>query len=239
MKRIIVISILLLLTFPVHSQGGFLDDLIKQLGSSSDSGQDEGTVISGLKEALTIGTRNAVSTVSSMDGYFGNLDIKIPMPEKLKKVEKLLRKIGYDDQVDEFILSMNRAAEHAAPQAVDIFVRTIREITFQDAMGILKGSDTAATEYFRDKTHDDIYGIFKPTVSTSMGKVGAVKSYNKMNRKYTSLPFVKEEPVDLEDYVTEKALYGLFFMIGEEEKKIRKDPAARVTDLLRKVFGSH
>ncbi len=176
MKRIIVVSILLLLTFPVHSQGGFLDDLLKQLGSSSDSGQDEGTVISGLKEALTIGTRNAVSTVSSMDGYFGNLDIKIPMPEKLKKVEKLLRKIGYDDQVDEFILSMNRAAEHAAPQAVDIFVRTIREITFQDAMGILKGSDTAATEYFRDKTRDDIYGIFKPTVSTSMGKVGAVKS---------------------------------------------------------------
>ncbi len=239
MKRVLAVSILLLLVFPIDSRGGFLDDLMKQFGSSSGAGQDKGTVTSGLKEALTIGTRNAVSTVSSIDGYFGNLDIRIPMPEKLKKVEKLLMKVGFGDQVDEFILSMNRAAEHAAPFAVEIFVRAIREMTFQDALGILKGNDTAATVYFREKTHDDIYNIFKPTITTSMGKVGAVKSYNKMNRKYTSLPFVKEEPVDLEDYVTEKALYGLFFMIGEEEKKIREDPAARVTDLLRKVFGSN
>ncbi|MFV2082703.1 MAG: DUF4197 domain-containing protein, partial [bacterium] len=238
MKRVLAVSILLLLVFPIDSRGGFLDDIIKQLGSSSGSSQDEGTVTSGLKEALTIGTRNAVSTVSSVDGYFGNLDIRISLPDKLKKVEKLLRKVGYDNQVNEFVLSMNRAAEHAAPFAVDIFVRAIREMTIQDALGILEGNDTAATNYFREKTHDDIYDIFKPTISTSMGKVGAVKSYNKMNRKYTSLPFVKEEPVDLEDYVTEKAMYGLFFMIGEEEKKIREDPAARITALLRKVFGS-
>ncbi len=239
MNRVAAVSILLVLVFPIHSQGSFLDNFMKQLGSSSGSGQDEGTVTSGLKEALTIGTRNAVNKVSSIDGYFGNLDIRVPMPKKLKKVEKLLRKVGYDDQVDEFILSMNRAAEHAAPLAVNIFFRAIRDMTFHDALGILKGNETAATEYFREKTHHDIYDIFKPTISTSMDKVGAVNSYNKLNRKYTSLPFVKEEPMDLEDYVTEKALYGLFFMIGEEEKKIREDPAARVTELLRKVFGSN
>lgn len=238
MKRVAALSILLLLTFPVHSRGGFLDDLMKHIGSFSGGGQDEGTVISGLKEALTVGTRNAVDNVSTTDGYFSNLDIRIPMPEKLKKAEKLLRKAGYNDQVDEFLLSMNRAAEHAAPMAVDIFIAAVSEMTFEDAYGILKGKETAATEYFREKTYNDIYGVFRPAISTSIEEVGAVKSYNKMNRKYTSLPFVKAEPVDLEDYITEKALYGLFYMVGEEEKKIRKDPAARVTELLRAVFGN-
>ncbi len=237
MKRTAAIALTFLLFLPSYADGGFFDDVMKKFSAPADSGPDENTVVSGLKEALTIGAGNAVTAVSSPDGFFGNVDIRIPMPEKLKKAEKVLRKVGYDDQVDEFILSMNRAAEEAAPRAAEIFVEAIRNMSIQDAAGILNGGDTAATEFFRENTHDELFTLFGPVITTSMGKVGAVKSYNRMNKKYTSLPFVKEEPVDLEVYVTERSLYGLYFMIGKEEQKIRKDPAARVTKLLKSVFG--
>jgi hypothetical protein len=217
------------------SSGGFFDDLIKQVTKPQENKED--TFIAGLKEALDIGTQNAVKKVSREDGYFGNLNIKIPVPEKLEDAEKLLRKVGMDDRVDAFILSMNRAAEKAAPQAVDIFVGAIRDMTVVDAYGIVKGDETAATSYFMDKTSDNLYGLFKPVVTDSMAQVGVVRSYKRMMDKYNSIPFVKKIDVDLEDYVTDEALDGLFFMVGEEEKKIRKDPAARVTELLQKVFG--
>jgi len=218
------------------SSGGFFDDLIKQVTKPQENKED--TFIAGLKEALDIGTQNAVKKVSREDGYFGNLNIKIPVPEKLEDAEKLLRKVGMDDRVDAFILSMNRAAEKAAPQAVDIFVGAIRDMTVVDAYGIVKGDETAATSYFMDKTSDNLYGLFKPVVTDSMAQVGVVRSYKRMMDKYNSIPFVKKIDVDLEDYVTEEALDGLFFMVGEEEKKIRKDPVARVTELLREVFGN-
>jgi hypothetical protein len=166
------------------------------------------------------------------------MDIKIPVPEKLEKAESLLRKVGMDDRVDEFILSMNRAAETAAPQAVDIFVDAIRDMTVVDAYGIVKGEETAATTYFENNTSGKLYGLFRPVVTDSMAKVGAVRSYKRMMDKYNSLPLVKKLDVDLEGYVTDMALDGLFFMVAEEEKKIRKDPAARVTELLQKVFGN-
>jgi hypothetical protein len=196
MKRItlLILTVFFLLSSVQCSSGGFLDDLLKQATKPQENKED--TFIAGLKEALDIGTKNAVSTVSKENGYFGNMNIKIPVPEKLKDAEKLLRKIGMKDRVDEFILSMNRAAETAAPQAADIFVGAIRDMTVVDAYGIVKGDETAATSYFKDKTSNQ-----------------------------------------LEDYVTNGALAGLFFMVGEEEKKIRKDPAARVTKLLREVFG--
>lgn len=237
MKRTVLLTLILVLVLPSNSAGGFFDDVLKKFSSPPAGSPDEGTVVSGLKEALTIGTENAVSALSSPDGYFGNADIRIPMPDKLKRAEKLLRKVGYNDQVDEFILSMNRAAEEAAPQAAGIFVEAIRNMSIHDALGILDGGDTAATGFFRENTYDELFALFVPAITKSMGKVGAVKSYNRMNRKYTSLPFVKEEPVDLEVFVTERSLYGLYFMIGEEEKKIRKNPAARVTKLLKIVFG--
>ena len=217
------------------SSAGFFDDLIKQVTKPETSQED--TFIAGLKEALDIGTQNAVKNVSRENGYFENLNIKIPVPEKLEDTEKLLRKVGMDDSVDEFILSMNRAAEKAAPQAVDIFVGAIRDMTVVDAYGIVKGDETAATSYFKDKTSDNLYGLFKPVVTDSMAQVGVVRSYKRMMDKYNSIPFVKKIDVDIEDYVTDEALDGLFFMVGEEEKKIRKDPAARVTELLKKVFG--
>ncbi len=218
------------------SSAGFFDDLIKQVTKPETSQED--TFIAGLKEALDIGTQNAVKNVSRENGYFENLNIKIPVPEKLEDTEKLLRKVGMDDSVDEFILSMNRAAEKAAPQAVDIFVGAIRDMTVVDAYGIVKGDETAATSYFKDKTSDNLYGLFKPVVTDSMAQVGVVRSYKRMMDKYNSIPFVKKIDVNIEDYVTDEALGGLFFMVGEEEKKIRKDPAARVTKLLQEVFGN-
>ncbi|MDF1526821.1 MAG: DUF4197 domain-containing protein [bacterium] len=238
MKRCVylLLPVFFLLTTPQHSFAGFFDDLIKQVTKPRESKED--TFIAGLKEALDIGTKNAVSKVSTENGYLDNLNIKIPVPEKLEDVEKLLRKIGMDDRVDEFVLSMNRAAEKAAPQAVDIFVGAIRDMTVVDAYGIVKGDERAATSYFQGKTTDNLYGLFRPVVTESMAQVGVVQSYKRMMDKYNSIPFVKKIHVDLEDYVTDEALGGLFFMVGEEEKKIRKDPAARVTKLLEEVFGN-
>ncbi len=212
------------------------DVKIPQIRQSS--GPDEATTVSGLKEALSISSGNAVTSVSKMDGYFTNQVIKILLPEKIQMVADLLGKVGYQKQVDAFILSMNRAAENAAPKARTFFVDAIKQMTFQDAMQILKGNETAATDYFKSKTYNKIYTEFKPSVSTSMNKAGVTKSYKDMIGTYTSsVPFAKVESLDLDHYVTTKALDGLFYMVGEEERKIRTNPAARVTDLLKKVFG--
>jgi len=217
---------------------GMLDDLLKKGGGlSSQQGPDDSTVVSGLKEALSIGTEKAVTNVSRLDGYFGNEIIKILMPEKLQKVANMLRKVGYQKEVDEFVLSMNRAAEKAAPNAASFFVDAIKEMSFDDARKILNGGDTAATEFFKQKASDKITNAFKPIVSSSMNEVGTTRKYKEMMEKYESLPFVDKESIDLDQYVTKKATDGLFFMVGEEEKKIRTDPAARVTDLLKSVFG--
>ena len=220
------------------SYAGFLDDMLNKIPSlSSKQELDDSTVISGLKEALSIGTDKAVKEVSKTDGYFGNNAIKILMPEKIQKVADILSKVGYQKEVDDFILSMNRAAEKAAPKAASFFVGAIREMSIDDARGILNGGDTAATEFFRKKTHDQIYEAFKPIISTSMNEVGATRSYKNMMSKYESIPFMDKQSLDLDHYVTNKSLDGLFYMVGQEEKKIRTDPAARVTDLLKTVFG--
>lgn len=211
---------------------------IKKSPSTTGSSSGEATTASGLKEALSIGTGNAVTSVSKSDGYFMNQLIKILLPENIQTAAGFLGKLGYQKQVDDFILSMNRAAENAAPKARKFFVDAIKEMTFDDAVKILRGSDTAATEYFKSKTFEKIYAEFKPSVSTSMNKVGVTRSYKEMTGKYTSsVPFGNMESIDLDHYVTTKALDGLFFMVGQEEKKIRTNPAARTTDLLRQVFG--
>jgi hypothetical protein len=144
---------------------------------------------------------------------------------------------GCQKQVDEFILSMNRAAEAAAPQAARYFGDAIREMTLEDVRGILTGGDTAATDFFRRKTHDKLYAAFKPIVSKKVGEVGATRAYKDMMGRYTSVPMMSKQSLDLDDYVTNKSLDGLFHMVGEEEKKIRTNPAARTTDLLKTVFG--
>jgi len=236
MKKILCLIITVFL-FTTISYAGLLDDVIKTVGGSGKGEPDESTIISGLKEALSIGTDKAVKNVSQVDGYFGNQVIKILMPEKIQNVADILRKVGYQKQVDDFVLSMNRAAEKAAPKAASIFVDAIKGMTIEDARKILNGGDTAATEFFKRKTHDKIYDAFKPIISSSMNDVGVTRSYKEMMGKYESLPFMSKESLDLDHYVTNKAMDGLFYMVGQEEKKIRTDPAARVTDLLKTVFG--
>lgn len=237
MKKIALVMLAALVCSAVLSHAGIFDNLLKGAGSTSSRGPDDGTVVSGLKEALSIGTENAVKSVSRTDGYFGNQVIKILMPEKFQKVAQVMKQIGYQKEVDDFVLSMNRSAEKAAPMAVSFFVDALKQMTFDDARKILNGSDTAATEFFKSKTSERIYTAFKPAVSSSMNEVGVTRSYKTMMDKYESVPFVDKQSLDLDHYVTNKALDGLFVMVGEEERKIRKDPAARVTDLLKTVFG--
>lgn len=237
MKKIALLLFSVILCSAALSNAGVLDGLFKGNGSSRSNGPDNATVVSGLKEALSIGTENAVKSVSRVDGYFGNQAIKILMPEKIQKVAQVMKKVGYQKEVDDFILSMNRSAEKAAPMAVSFFVDAIKQMTFDDARKILNGGDTAATEFFKSKTSEKIYGAFKPIVSSSMNEVGVTRSYKTMMHKYESVPFVDKQSLDLDHYVTTKALDGLFVMVGEEERKIRKDPAARVTDILKTVFG--
>lgn len=237
MRKVSFMVMILLVCFSTGSYAGLFDTIKERVGLSPKQSLDENTIISGLKEALLIGTENAVKSVSQIDGYFGNEIIKILMPEKIRKVADVLGKIGYQQQVDHFVLSMNRAAERAAPKAASIFGSAIREMTLDDARGILGGGDTAATDYFKAKTSGTIYKTFKPIISSSMNEVGVTRSYKKMMDMYTSLPFMKSESLDLDHYVTDKSLDGLFYMLGQEEKKIRTNPAGRVTELLKKVFG--
>jgi hypothetical protein len=234
--RILVVGMVILLTaFPASAQ---LDRIFKGLGiGEQQSGLSDTKIGAGLKEALHIGTENAVNFTGKKDGYFLNLAIKILMPEKLRTFEKGLRAVGYGPQVDEFVLSMNRAAEKAAPFAKQIFWDAIGEMTFEDVRKILSGNETAATDYFKGKTTNKLTDVFKPIVSKSMNEVGVTRQYKELVGRYEAIPFVKKESFDLDHYVVFKALDGLFYMVGEEEKKIRKNPAARTTELLKEVFG--
>jgi hypothetical protein len=232
------ITLICILFSTPYCHAGFFDFLLKEPApASQNSAPDNVTLVNGLKEALSIGTKNAVNSVGSVDGYFKNQMIKILLPDKIRNVADFLGKVGYQKQVDEFVLSMNRAAEKAAPQAAGFFSDALKEMTFDDAVGIWKGGDTSATEYFKKKTHDRIYEAFKPVVSASMNEVGVTRSYQDLIQKYESFPFMNSASLDLDKYVTNKALDGLFYTVGEEEKKIRTNPAARVTDLLKEVFG--
>jgi hypothetical protein len=226
---------ILLTAFPASAQ---LDRLFKSLGGGEkESGLSDVKIGSGLKEALKIGTENAVSFTGKKDGFFLNQAIKILMPEKLRTFEKGLRAVGYGPQVDEFVLSMNRSAEKATPFAKQIFWDAIGEMTFEDVRKILSGNNTAATDYFKGKTTNKLTDVFKPIVSNAMNEVGVTRQYKELVGRYESIPFVKKETFDLDQYVVTKALDGLFHTVGEEETKIRKNPTARTTDLLKEVFG--
>ena len=235
----IAVAFVVVMGFGGHLQAGFQDYLksaVKALGGGEGLTNDD--IVSGLREALEVGTRNAVATVSQTDGYFKNPLIRIPLPENVQKVEKLLRATGFGSQVDAFELSMNRAAERAAPEAKSIFWDAIRQMTFTDAQEILDGPDDAATLYFKDKTSERLQTLFKPITHQAMAEVGVTRSYQTLDAKIQTIPFAEPLRFDLDQYVTDKALDGLFLMLAEEEKKIRTDPAARVTDLLQKVFGA-
>jgi hypothetical protein len=233
-RMIPIVMTALLIAHPASAQ---FDRIFKILGLGSQGRLSEVKIASGLKEALKVGTENTVRLTGKTDGYFLNRTIKILMPEKLRTLEKGLRAVGYGPKVDEFVLSMNRAAEKAAPFAKQIFWNAIEEMTFDDARKILSGHDTAATDYFKGKTSDQLAVVFRPIVDKAMNEVGVTRQYKRLVGRYEALPFVKKETFDLDQYVVTKALDGLFHVLGEEEKKIRTDPAARVTEILKEVFG--
>lgn len=204
--------------------------------SSATAGAQD--MAAGLKEALAVATGNAVQTLSKSNGYFGDAAVKILLPEKMQKAAEVLKKAGYQKEVDDFVLSMNRAAEQAAPKARPIFEDAVKKMTFDDAQKIVKGNNTAATDYFKAKTSSQLTDAFKPVVADSMNQAGTTQSYKALTDRYNSMvPFAKMDSFDLDSYVTKKSLDGMFFKVGQEEAKIRTNPAARTTDLLKKVFS--
>jgi len=207
------------------------------LGGLAGGATSESTVVAGLKEALAVGTRNAVAITSREGGYLDDPSIRIGLPGALDKLAKGLRAVGFRSQVDALELAMNRAAEQAAGEAADVFVAAIRQMTFPDALAILDGGDTAATEYFERTTRPELEVRFEPIVSEKMGRVGVVQRYDALLRRYRSIPFTQSPSLDIRRYVTNRALDGLFTVLGEQERKIRTDPAARTTELLKQVFG--
>ena len=221
--------------------GGNLGNTINNAANAaagSGANLSESDIAKGLKEALDVGTKNAVGAVSKTDGFFKNPKVKIPFPPEVKKVETSVRQVGMNKQADDFIIALNRAAEDAAKSATPIFADAIKSMTLSDAKSILKGNETAATTFMKDKTSNELANKFKPIVQQSMQKVQVTKHWKTIATQYNKLPMTKKVNPDLEKYVTDKAIEGLFKMIADEEIKIRKDPAARVSDILKSVFGS-
>ena len=219
-----------------------LDQIWRKIGEATrkrNSGQlTNDKVIAGLKEALRVGTGRAVSETGRPDGFLKNAAIKILLPPKLRSTGKTLRMVGLGSQVDALEVGMNRAAEQATPQAEQIFLHAIMRMTFSDARGILTGGATAATDYFRKQSSDELTKAFAPIVHQAMENVGVVREYNKVMRNPLAASLAGDKDFSLDDYVVGKTVDGLFYMLGEEEKKIRKDPAAQTTAILREVFGS-
>jgi len=227
-----------------HAEAQFFKNLKDKANSIIGNDKDPKTGLStseiadGLKDALNVGAKNATGQVSAPNGFFGNALIKVLMPPEAKKVENTLREIGFGKYVDDAILSMNRAAEDASTKALPIFLNAIKNMTIQDAVSILNGNNDAATQYLKAKTSAQLTAAFKPVIQESLDKVNATKYWTQVFDTYNQLPttFNKVNP-DLAAYVTERALNGVFVYIAEEEAKIRMNPAARVTDLLKKVFA--
>ena len=244
-QALFLFSSVLLLSFGSRSQS--LKGLIKKdssakanvqkiIGGNKKQSLTSDEIAAGLKEALNVGTKNATKQLSNVDGFFKDAAIKILMPEEAKKAEKKLRALGMGKLVDDAILSMNRAAEDASKSAAPIFINAIKQMSINDAMGILKGDDFAATSYLKNKTTTSLTQSFRPVIDSSLTKVNATKYWSAVFSAYNKVSTDKINP-DLAAYVTEKALAGIFYQVGLEEQKIRKDPVARVTDLLKKVFA--
>jgi len=234
-------TIITLLAFLAVGNVAISQDFLKKgkdlLAKSKGTGFSQEEAANAIKESLIKGASTGTETVSKPDGYFKSPEIKIPFPEEAKNVEKKLRSIGAGKKVDEAVLSINRAAEMAAKEAKPIFVTAIKQLTVRDAINIVKGEDDAATKYLDKTTNVILYEKFKPIIASALEKTNATKHWGNVITTYNKIPMVKKVNPDLEDYVTKKAIYGLFIMIAREEKKIRENPAARTTDLLKKVFG--
>jgi hypothetical protein len=238
------LTIILFAIFSFHSEVNGQKDLFSkakkaasELKTSNSPNLTNDEVVSGLKEALTIGARNAVKFSSQMDGFYKNPAIFIPWPEEARTMKDRLTAIGMKKQVDEFELSINRAAEEAAKSAAPIFVDAVKSMSIQDGFNILKGADTAATHYLRTNTSSALQKSFSPIVREAIEKVKVTAYWTPLVNAYNNLPLVKKQNPDLESYITQKAIDGLMKMIANEEIKIRTQTSAQVTDLLKKVFG--
>ena len=214
-----------------------IGDVNKTLGGSS-APLTTAEVAEGLKEALIKGISKGADLVSQVDGYFKNPEIKIPFPPEVKKVEDRLRQIGLGNEVDKFVMTLNRGAEDAAKEAKPIFIEAIRSMTIEDAWSILRGEDDAATQYLKRTTSGLLKEKFKPVIQNSLNKVNATRYYSDIVTRYNQIPLVQKVNPDLDDYATDKAIEGLFLMIAKEEQNIRENPVARTTELLKKVFGA-
>ena len=194
--------------------------------------------IAGLKAALEKGSAVAVDVLGRTDGFFGNGAVKIPLPDSLKRYERLMRGVGLGKYADELVLTMNRAAEAAVPEAKRLFIEAVKKMSVQDAKGILTGGQTSGTEYFKRTTSDPLRQRFLPIVKRATARVKLAEKYNEYAGKGVQFGLVKKEQTNLDDYVTQKALDGLFYMVAEEEKKIRQDPVGAGSSIIRKVFGA-
>lgn len=239
---------MILIAFAIQpvAQAGLLDyfkdikqNLKKETAANNQSPLSEATIVDGLKQALNQGVEQSVKQLGRENGFLGDASVKIPMPGSLGKVESGLRKIGQDKVADNFIATMNRAAEQAVPKTTDILIQAVKNMTLKDAMNILRGEPDAATQYFRQHSTPGLRTAIKPIVQTATSSVGVTDSYKKMISKAGYLArFVDQDSLDIDQYITDRAIDGLFVKIAVEEKRIREDPVARTTDVLRNVFGS-
>ena len=234
MKKIVLISSMILFLVSCAEMSSVLEDYNKTNGQIPLTNSE---VISGLREALTVGTNNSTALTSKLDGFYKNPEIFIPFPPEVIKVKEKVEALGMKKQVDEFVMTMNRAAETASKEAAPIFIGAIKEMTIADGFTILRGADNAATNYLKEKTSAQLKIKFNPVVKNAINQVEVTKYWNPVISTYNKIPFIEKQNPNLEDYITSKAMDGLFLMIEKEEKKIRKDPVARVSELLKKVFG--
>lgn len=245
MKRIITSGIFILLTFALSAQndssnklGGLFKKATSVLSKNSGSGLSTTEIISGLKEALSLGAQKSGDKLSAADGFFKDAAVKILLPEQVQNIEKKMRLLGMGKLVDNAVLSMNRGAEDASKAAAPIFLAAIKKMTVTDALNILRGTDTAATGYLRTATTPELVAAFRPVIEESLKKVDATKYWDNVFTAYNKFSSTPVD-TDINSYVTTKALNGIFYYVAQEEVSIRKNPAARATDLLKKVFGGN
>ena len=239
MKKLLIILIIL----PILTKGQSWKDLKKaaeKVNTELIQGNafSEEEAVNALKETLNKGTEKGVKLLSVKNGYFGNSKIKIPFPKNATKVSEKLKQLGMQKQVDEVVLSINRAAEDAAMAAKPIFVDAIKKMSIKDAIGIVRGEKTAGTDYLNRNTNIALVSAFKPIIKRSLDKVNATKHWESIMTTYNKVPFVEKVNPELETYVTEKAISGLFFMLAQQEIAIRENPKERTSALLKKVFGN-
>lgn len=243
MKRILLIIRTLVVVFLLIAtplQAGLFDDVKGLFGSGSSSAQNslsDNNIAGGLKDALTVSSGKVVNQLSTPGGFNTDPSIRIPLPSSLQTIQQTMSKFGFGSYLDDLQLKLNEAAELATKKAKPIFVNAIKEMTWDDAKSILNGADNSATQYFREKTSSDIASEMKPIVEQSLNQVGAVNSYDQLISKYKSLPLVPDVKADLTQHVMDKGADGIFHYMALEEKKIRENPAARTTELLKKVFA--